>query len=170
VVVEDSQTLRHVHFTESFSLRLKGLWISECPGLEEVDLSGLDALQQLTLMGCKELRLLQGLRRLCQLRAVTKNRKPRKPRDKCLYFPRLEVVELSGCSQTAVSHCIASLQAGCLSRVAGAVNVGGSYVQLQGTTSSQLLLAGWRPSGMQHLCSTCSLPSSRMFPAWCVSV
>jgi hypothetical protein len=78
VVLEQSEQLRQVTFSR---VPLKGLWISACPLLERVDISGLDALQQLRITDCPELQEVQGLSRLRKLQAL----------------------ELGGCSEQLVS-------------------------------------------------------------------
>jgi hypothetical protein len=80
VLLEDSSQLRAVTFPPSFRPLLKGLWVTGCPQLAQLDLSGLKALQQLRITGCPQLQEVQGLSNL----------------------RKLEVLELGGCSAQLV--------------------------------------------------------------------
>jgi hypothetical protein len=84
IVLEHSAKLQRVEFRavrpRMYQPKLKGLWVTDCEGLEQADLSGLAALQQLRIEGCERLQEVLGLRCLSQL----------------------EVLELSGCSKQVV--------------------------------------------------------------------
>jgi hypothetical protein len=80
VVLEDSSQLQAVSFPPSFRPLLKGLWVTGCPQLAHLDLSGLKALKQLRITGCPQLQEVHGLSNLC----------------------KLEVLELGGCSAQLV--------------------------------------------------------------------
>jgi hypothetical protein len=80
VVLEAASQLSRIEFTDSDCFLLKGLWITKCDELQEVDLSALGALQQLRIAGCEKLQKVEGWSHLTQL----------------------EVLELSGCSKHVV--------------------------------------------------------------------
>jgi hypothetical protein len=82
-VLENATKLQRIQFPftqPKFKPLLKGLWITECKGLEQADLSGLAALEQLRIEGCEQLQEVLGLDCLSQL----------------------QVLELSGCSAGVV--------------------------------------------------------------------